>query len=154
MNLSHLFSDEDKLKSFTGQFNPGRVLYLFCNFTQPPKEKYLLVVSTNPIILMFVINSEINPFKASKAHLLKAQLPVTITEHDFLDHDSFIDCSQVITQNDFRLEEIHKQVLKDMTRIKGTITPLLAQNILDVVTLSRTLVKDDIHSIINAFNNY
>lgn len=154
MNLSHLFSDEEKLKSFNNQFTPGRVLYLFCNFTQPPKEKYLLIASTNPLILMFVINSEINQFKTRKPHLLNAQLPISVIDHKFLDHDSFIDCSQVVSQNDFSLKEIHSQVLKDMSRIKGTISQLLAQQIISVVNNSRTLVKDEINAITTSFNNY
>ncbi len=154
MDLSHLFSDEEKLKSFNNQFKPGQVLYLFCTFTEPPKEKYILVTSTNPLILMFMINSEINPFKAKKPHLLKAQVSISKSEHNFLDRDSFVDCSQVVTQDDFPLKEIHSQVLKNMTRIKGMISKSLVEKILDEVSASRTLVRNEIDCILNGFQNY
>ena len=36
---------------------PGRVLRLFCSFTNQPKEKFVVVVATHPFCLGFLINS-------------------------------------------------------------------------------------------------
>jgi len=30
---------------------PGRILRLFCSFTNPPKEKFVVVVATDPFYL-------------------------------------------------------------------------------------------------------
>jgi len=48
---------------------PGRVLRLFCSFTDPPKEKFVVIVATNPFCLGFLINSNPTEPQKSKKHL-------------------------------------------------------------------------------------
>ncbi|MEX2148793.1 MAG: hypothetical protein WD793_01140 [Steroidobacteraceae bacterium] len=47
---------------------PGRVLRLFCSFTNPPKEKYVVIVATNPFCLGLLINSSATDLQESENH--------------------------------------------------------------------------------------
>ena len=44
----------------------GSVIYKHCNFTTPEKNKYMVVVSLQPRLLVLLINSEINEFYIKK----------------------------------------------------------------------------------------
>jgi len=48
---------------------PGRVLRLFCSFTNPPKEKFVVIAATDPFCLGFLINSSATELQKSKKHL-------------------------------------------------------------------------------------
>ncbi|MBK7868334.1 MAG: hypothetical protein IPJ75_15870 [Ignavibacteriales bacterium] len=52
----------------------GNVLKLFCDFTRPPKDKRLILVSVNPLIAVFLINSTINTFIANRPSLNASQI--------------------------------------------------------------------------------
>jgi hypothetical protein len=42
--LGDVFPEHEKQAHLDRQLTAGRVLYLFCEFTDPPKEKYLVLV--------------------------------------------------------------------------------------------------------------
>ena len=90
------FPEKERADLAEQHLTPGEVLYLFCDFTTPPKEKYFIVASHTGRPLLFIINSEIHPYVAKRPHLNQCQVQLSVQEYDFLDHDSFANCSKVI----------------------------------------------------------
>lgn len=113
------------------------MLFLFCDFTTPPKEKFLILVSINCGLLFFVVNSEINSFKQSSPDILESQVKLARKEHSFLKHDSWIDCSRVIRH--LSAAEILQQIQSKLGSLKGTVAEPVRKQIRQVVSDSRTL---------------
>jgi hypothetical protein len=139
MNLAGIVSQQERLDFFRSKYGTGLVIKLFCHFTIPPKEKRLLVVSISPEPLLLVINSEINEYKQKRPHLRQQQVCLRQSENDFLDHDSYLDCSRV--RDDFSEAEIERVITRDLTRILGTINMNAIAEILTVVDDSVTLER-------------
>lgn len=116
---------------------PGNVLFLFCDFTTPAKQKFLILAAINPGLLFLMINSEINTFKQSKQELLDAQVKIDQASHPFLDHDSYADCSKVIRH--FNGEEVIRQFGSRLGSLRGKITNAVKAQIRAVVNDSRML---------------
>jgi hypothetical protein len=130
--LGDHFPSDVKLKTIKEKLQPGRVVYLFCEFTVPkPKDKYLLLGCIDPLPLFFVINSEVSDFIKERAHLLRCQARLDVASHDFLDHDSFIACHEA--KSEFSVDDINKQLLSDMDRIKGMISNDVRDQVLAAV---------------------
>lgn len=135
--LGDYFSDEERRKYIDRSLRSGRVLYLFCDDTTPPKEKYLVLVTDIHAPLLFLINSKIGPFILSRPHLLKCQVQINAAQNPYLDHDSFIDCSRVIEW--FDEADIRRQVLDDTGRLSGELDPLTRQQVIRAVQQSDTI---------------
>jgi hypothetical protein len=105
--------------------NVGEVIRIFVYDTNPPKVKYLLIVgSCSQEIATVFINSD------SPAHLPPylrgVHVPIATHNCPFLQHDSFIDCSDI---RDRPKDEINKILQKDPGRNHGSIP----RNVLSVV---------------------
>lgn len=132
MILGDHFPPDVQLKNIKERLEPGRVLYLFCEFTTPnPKNKYLLLVCVDPLPLFFVINSEVSDFIKERDHMLRCQIKLDVANHNFMDHDSYIACHEA--KPDFSVEDINEQLLGDMARIKGMISNDVRDQVLAAV---------------------
>jgi hypothetical protein len=130
--LGDHFPSDVKLRTIKEKLQPGRVVYLFCEFTAPrPKDKYLLLACVDPLPLFFVINSEVSDFIKERAHLHRCQVRLDVASHDFLDHDSSIACHEA--KSEFSIEDINRQLLSNMDRIKGVISNDVRDQVLAAV---------------------
>lgn len=143
------FPEEKRREFLQSHLKPGQIFYLFCNFTDPPKNKYLVLVCVNPQLLFFVINSKISHFILSRTELYQCQVPLQRDEYNCLDHDSFIDCSTV---KESHLNEIEDQVLEDISRIKGIIRPEVMRKVGESIKGSRILTRRLKKRILNAWS--
>lgn len=116
---------------------PGNILYLFCDFTTPPKEKFLILVATNPGLLFIIVNSTINEFKQNEEELLEAQISLELKDHPCLKHDSFADCSKVIRH--FDATEVIRQVNSGLGSLKGQLANTVRAQIREIAQQSRIL---------------
>lgn len=98
----------------------GRVLHIVCPFTTPPKPKFVVVAVEDPLVLLLV-NSQVHPYIAVRPYLSVCQVTVTALEHTFLEHDSYLDCSQPISS--MSREAVIVQLVADPARIKGELSP-------------------------------
>jgi hypothetical protein len=138
MSLGNLFSREERLESLQRQFEPGRICYLHCSFTRPlPKNKFLVLLAISPKPIFFIINSEISAFLQAREHLLSCQVLLPASEYDFLDHDSYVDCTTMIDK--VGLDEIIDQALDDLNRIKGVLNESSRAKILEAAATAKTL---------------
>ena len=118
---------------------PGRILRLFCSFTSPPKEKYVVIVATNPFHLGFLINSNPTGLQKSKKHLLDELIRVSSGDgYDFLTNrePSVLDCTFAA---DLDLAETLAQIAQDASRVRGLISDSTRVKIISVVEKSMTL---------------
>ena len=124
---------------------PGNVLTLFCDFTNPQKHKLLVLVSLNPQLTFFMINSKLNEFRANKQEVREHQVQLTQAQHAFLTKpNSWADCFKVIRQ--FDAQEIARQILQQrIGRLEGIIHN-------DVKAVIRSVVRDS-RVLENRFKN-
>jgi hypothetical protein len=118
---------------------PGRVLRLFCSFTNPPKEKFVVIVATNPLCLGFLINSNPTELQKSKKHLMDELVQVSRSDgYAFLTNPqpSVLDCTYAA---DFDIDEVVAQLTQDATRAHGLLTDATRSRIVEVVKESMTL---------------
>jgi hypothetical protein len=115
----------------------GQVFYLFCDFLNRPKDKFVVVVCTNPRLLLFLFNSEIAQFIQHKSHLLRCQVSLCASDHQFLDHDSHLDCSYVVDK--LTEEELIRQVEANMSRMSGELNEAALSEVLSAVEAARTI---------------
>jgi len=146
--LGDYFPPEHKQRFVEQHLKPGQVLYLFCEFTTPAKEKYLVLACPGGQPLLFIMNSAIHPFIERRPELRRCQVLLRAAEYDFLDHDSYINCSQVV---DVLTEaEILHQISTDIRRIQGELTERTKRAIIRVVGSAKTIDKRTKRRIIHA----
>lgn len=85
--LADYFPEAEKLQFIHEHLKPGQIVYLFCDFTTPPKEKYLVLACTQGNPLLFLINSEIHPYIEARPRLKECQVKICASDYQ-LDHDS------------------------------------------------------------------
>ncbi len=147
MNLGEHFSDTEKAKFIERNLRPSHVIKLFCHTTTPPKEKRLVIVSINPELLLFVINTEIPKFKEKRSYLKNQQILLEKNTENFLDHDSWLDCSEVFRE--FNIETVKEILLNDVSRVLGKLSNEVVAQIMDVVSESETLEQRHINRIVS-----
>jgi hypothetical protein len=147
MNLGEHFSDKDKAQFVERTLRPSNVIKLFCETTRPPKEKRLVIAGINPELLVFIINSEMPRFYANKPYLKIQQIPLEKQKENFLDHDSWLDCSEVFRE--FTVEKVREILLADTSRHLGKLSDEVVARIMDVVSESETLEQRHINRIIS-----
>ena len=94
--------------------SPGEILHL--KFDQIDHPKYAVLVCSDPQLFL-LINSRISPYVCARPYLASHQLKITTVDYDFLDHDSYIDCSRVARCSG----EASAQLLGRLTRANGTV---------------------------------
>jgi len=118
---------------------PGRILRLFCSFTNPPKEKFVVVVATDPFCLGFLINSNPTRLQKTKKHLSYELISLSAQDgYAFLTNPqpSVLDCTFAA---DLDLDETVAQLTQDPTRVLSFITEATRKRIIEVVKESMTL---------------
>jgi hypothetical protein len=135
--LGVFFPEQERIDYAKRALTPGRVLYLFCPFTVPPKEKYAILLSLGNPTLLFLINSRIHDYIADRPDLAACQLLIAQSDHEFLAHDSYIDCSNAI--DDFSDKDVLDQITGDISRVKGTLNPRTIQDMKRIVRQARTI---------------
>ncbi len=148
MTLGDLFPQDDKDDYINRHLKSGQVVYLFSRFTNPPKEKFLVIAYYGTKPLLFAINSRIHPFIANRPDLNRRQVKLQTVDYDFLDHDSYINCSEVI--DSFDEDEIRQQILGELSRLKGKLTQVTKREIIRVVRGARTISRRNKKLIIRA----
>ena len=92
----------------------GSVIYMHCAFTTPPKNKYMVVASLEPQLLVLLINTEINEYY-KKQNLDIFHVEIDQENHNFLDHNSYANCIEAHTA--FSLTDLKSQILTNYAQI-------------------------------------
>jgi hypothetical protein len=111
----------------------------------------LLLLCADPDPWFFVVNSAIPEFCRDKPHLLDVQVKLSADDHPFLDHDSFIDCSKIITS--ITPDTVQGQVLSDVGRLKGRLSQSARDEVTRAVQDSKVLSNREKNRIVNALTH-
>ena len=137
--LGDAFPDSLKQDYARRHLRPGQVLCIHCWFTSPPKNKYLVVAAVSASPLPLLINSAISDFAQAHPHLLACQVRPEASEYRFLDHDSYIDCSNV--RAELSNGELVEQIRADVSRVKGELTASIRAEIVRVIQGAKTVSR-------------
>lgn len=136
MKFGDKLSPEDKETYITSCLVPGGIFHCFCAFTNPPKNKFFVLVAIDPS-LIFLINSQISQWLASRPNLRDCQVALLKADHAFLNHDSFLDCTQA--ERRITIDVLRQEMRKDLSISKGKITGREQEALRYAVKVARTL---------------
>ncbi|WP_250656476.1 hypothetical protein [Alkalimarinus coralli] len=117
----------------------GAVIHKHCAFTTPPKDKFLVVVSIQPRLLVLLINSHVNDFYVRKK-LDRFHVPVLAEDHTFLNHDSFANC--IDSQAAFDYTSVRDDVIQNYNKVfKGWLTDSCLEQVYNAVKDNNLIVR-------------
>lgn len=96
----------------------GSVIYLEVAFRQGDRNKYLVVLDVDTKVHTLTVNTEINPF-FGLGEFGKCYVEIDQHSHQFLDHNSFIDCNQIIKLN---LPDVIAEMRSNSDCVKGSLS--------------------------------
>lgn len=149
MPIGDSLPPEERRKYIQSGLTPGRVVLLHCGFTTPPKDKFLVLVALEPEPLFFVINSKINEFIRKRNHLAQCQVEIGHEEHPFLQHHSFIDCTEA---RKIALSDVHEQLERETGRLKDNISWNTREQIIAAVKFAKTIPAKQKAEILSALD--
>jgi len=115
------------------QLTPGRVLYLWYDRARPSgKNKYFVVAhrSGEDFLLLLIVNSRLNVQRAHDELWCDCQVLMRKSTHEFLAHDSYIDCFEVHRMAYYKVRD---ELTKDPGGIKGELSIETRREIVQVV---------------------
>lgn len=137
-NLGSLFGVGFTEQLADAKLIAGAVIYMPCDFTTPPKDKFLLVACCEPELLVLIINSEINPFITERPELLACQVDIPHADHDFLHHDSFVNCVQ--THTAFKMTSVRAAIVANYSKVyKGRLADYVIRQVIEAVDRSEVM---------------
>ncbi len=101
-----------------------------CPHTNPPKDKFTVIVCKDSECMGFFVNSHINKFIQKRPSMLACQVAVKASDYWFLSSDSYLDCSQLYPFDDILLVDG-----------RGSVTEQTKAQIKQVVLNAKTIEK-------------
>jgi hypothetical protein len=98
----------------------GQVYRLTCHTCATVKPKLFVVAYTWPELQCFLINSARSPYSSSMAAVAQTQIPVTQSDHTFLTHDSWLDCSNL--KREYAVAQLEALVAADASLLRGELS--------------------------------
>lgn len=142
MRIGEKLSPDDRRRYIQACIVPGRLLHLFCAFTNPPKHKFVVVAAVDPELILFVINSKIDEWLKARPDLRDRQVTIQQRDHSFLERDSYLNCTEAIRVMEAVV--IEAQLMQDLDGVKDLITDREREAICYAVEGCRTLSKKEI----------
>ena len=88
---------------------------------------------------VLVINAWLSNYVLARPDLKRCQVRLDATGHTFLRTDSFLDCGQVYLVS---AGDIERQLIEDMSRIRGEVSVQARAAVLEAIRTSRTLTRE------------
>lgn len=141
MSLADLIPEEFKAGFAQRNVQIGSVIKSFVTDTNPPKEKRLILVGASFDKLHFAtifLNTDINPNIFNTQELIDLNYEMLAEDREFLDHNSFADCTAIKSRP---TSWLHRIVNQDPTRVLGTISDADLQEIRNRIKAAPTITK-------------
>ncbi|OFY41166.1 MAG: hypothetical protein A2X18_12475 [Bacteroidetes bacterium GWF2_40_14] len=132
--LSSQFNND----SIDNKIKIGSVISVDCDGIDHPKWNIVLDITDDKCLIASVfINTDINFKHINSPELETLQSPIEVKQYGFLDHDSFIDCSQVFEKP----YEKYKETLlnKGIVRKKGDLLEADIEKVYNLVRKSKNV---------------
>ena len=150
MRLGDKFPPEEKQRYISDRLVPGTIIHCHCSFTSPAKHKFVVLVCCDPCCIVFLINSELSNWLQARADLRDCQVVIQKKDHEFLDRDSYLDCTNA--ERRLSLEDLVLAVMKDLENLKGNISAREREAINYAVKVCRTLSPKEKELILGALS--
>ncbi|MCF6179052.1 MAG: hypothetical protein L3J63_06655 [Geopsychrobacter sp.] len=121
-SLGDFFPADFQKKHREQNIRPGAVFSVFVQDTTPPKYKRIVILGINErkaLIGHFLINSELNLQCLYTDALRNLQIEFTSDQRDYLEHDSFLDCSNLFS---FPLDELRTRYSSNASILLGHLS--------------------------------
>jgi len=137
LSLGDAFPSSFKDSFSNRKLKPGAVFRLHVPHTTPPKIKRFVVlgIDANKIELAFIF---INSNPAPNPALRSLQLRLPVGKCPFLDHDSYLDCSQVY---EWELQTVKNQLMNSLDVHIGELNSGILKNACNAVASAKTVAK-------------
>lgn len=121
----------------------GHIYFLQVRVFNPPKSKYLALAYLSPEdkVRFFVVNSKRTPLQKRQAELRLHLISLPKGTHNFLGHDSWLDCSELI--GGWTGAELRTKIDKDPSIYICKLNPNILAQVRKVVSDSRILSARD-----------
>lgn len=131
---------------------PGDVIRIHCDFTTPPKFKLLVIVCCDPLLVL-IVNSEIHDYIQTNQNLLDCQVDLPESDHDFLDHDSHVNCVEAHTS--VNIDDLKASIAADYGSVlRGRVLDVYMREIYIAVGKSKRMERRDKRRILAALDDY
>jgi hypothetical protein len=140
-SFGSLFPDAVREDFSKRKIQPGSVFRIHVNTTTPPKIKRIVILaisSDNICVGYLFINSDINPNLFQTPSLQNLHLYLQADCREFLDHDSYLDCSEI---KDLSLDELKNIISNNPSRHIGELNETDLKTATSIVKLAPTISK-------------
>jgi hypothetical protein len=145
MKLGDGFSAAFTQAWIRSRLSPGAVIKLQAQMDDGKlHEKRFVVVAVDERTVTLVINSEIGPFLKARPALLACQASIRAETHDFMDHDSHVDCSRTRV---YPTGEVITQLMDHRDWVLGRINGDLRDEIIASVKRAPTLSAQEVERL-------
>ncbi len=145
MNLSDYLPESLKKSFAENNIEIGKTFLIEIEEFQIEHSKFIIIVSENEenfILAFVVINSLINENVNYNTYLKNLHIEITPEQYSFLNHKSFIDCSELLT---IEKQKLIEKIITNPECIKGIISDetlrKVHQKITDNTIIPRKLKK-------------
>ena len=74
-----------------------------CRYTNPHKNKFVVIVCKDTEYMGFLVNSAISPYISNRPAMLECQIILSKSDYGCLFHDSYLNCAQTRAFGDAEL---------------------------------------------------
>ena len=142
--LGDNFPEETQQEFIASQMVPGAVFRIHCHFTTPPKLKRVVLVACEPDHLFLIINTNIPQIVKYNPNRAQCQLRLLAGNCAYLDHDSWLDCSDVIQIDE---HEVSQQLVGNLDGVLGGIDTKTKQQVVHLASLSNLISPIQLNAI-------
>jgi hypothetical protein len=121
------------------QIKIGTVIRYLANETSPPKWKLRVIIgftNDNLILATLFINTEVNPNKFPTDELKDLHLLLEQSDYQFLEYDSFLDCSQFF---EVSYQEMATLIIDNPTFVIGEISEEHKTHAIEIIRNAPTI---------------
>ena len=141
MPLGDLFPKELREQLSNDNLKVGSVLRYYKTNTIPPKLKRAVVVGFDNDKILFAsvfINSEVNPNMFPTQRLRDLHLSFEAINRDYIDHDSFVDCSQIHVEN---VQTVKTLMIDDESVHIGDLSDADCEKVIETLKMAHTIPR-------------
>ena len=151
MSLGSGFPEDFRVAQIKRRLRPGAVIKLFRRMDDGRlHEKRFVVLHVDDHTTTCVINSDIGKFVRARPALMRCQVLIQRAQHDFMDHDSHVDCSRV---RSFLTEEVIADLMSRPEWILGDVTDSCCDDITAGIKSSETLSVAEVERLCSSLNS-
>jgi hypothetical protein len=120
----------------------GSSLLIRLNHLNVNYPKYIVVIGKdepNDDLGYVIINTDVNTNVYSSPYLQGLNVPISSSDHDFLDWDSHVDCTKI---NQFRISDVVNFITSNPDRLVGNLTNVKLKEVLSSLIQSNTISRE------------